>query len=208
MDKEILLSYQPNYYKNSKVIENINNAYAKELTKSQEKIINTLKQFFLLDADTSLNLWEKEFGIKTNTNLSLEERRKRLLSKIRGLGTSTINQIKNICLSYVEDANVIECNEDYSFTIELISSVGYPSFIMNLLEAIEEIKPAHLRFNIKMNGLTNDDLLLKTIMLSGEEVQVFPYQITHVQSKGKLNVALGNTQNAEIINVKPKGMVV
>lgn len=203
MDKETLLSYQPNYYKNSKVIENINNAYAKELTKSQQKIINTLKQFFLLDADTSLNLWEKEFGIKTNTNLSLEERRKRLLSKLRGLGTSTIEQIKSICISYVEKANVIENNVDYSFTIELISSVGFPTFIMNLLEMLEEIKPAHLRLNLKMNSLTNDELLFRTTMLFGEEVQVFPYQITDITSKGKLNIAMGNTQNAEIISVNP-----
>lgn len=203
MDKEALLSYQPNYYKNSKVIDNINNAYATELTISQQLIINTLNQFFLLDADTSLSMWEKEFGISINNNLSVDERRKRILSKLRGIGTSTIEQIKNICLSYVEKANVIENNEDYSFTIELISNVGYPTFIMNLLETIEDIKPAHLRLNLKMNSLTNDSLLFKTLMLCGEEIQVFPYQITNIQSKGKLNIALGNTQNAEIISVNP-----
>lgn len=203
MDKETLLYYQPDYYKNSKVIENINTAYAEELTRSQEKIINTLNQFFLLDADITLNIWEKEFAIKTNTNLSIDKRRKMILSKLRGLGTSTIEQIKSICISYVEKANVIENNVDYSFTIELISSVGFPTFIMNLLEILEEIKPAHLRLNLKMNSLTNDELLLKTTMLFGEEVQVFPYQITDITSKGKLNIAMGNTQNAEIISVNP-----
>lgn len=203
MDKETLLSYQPSYYKNSKIIKNINNAYSLELTKSQKKIINTLNQFFLLDADTSLDHWEKEFGISINNNLSLDERRKRILSKLRGLGTSTIEQIKSICLSYVEKANVIENNTDYSFTITLISSVGFPTFIMNLLEILEEIKPAHLRCNLKMNSLTNDRLLFRTTMLFGEEVQVFPYQITNISSKGKLNIALGNTQNAEIISVNP-----
>lgn len=203
MDKETLLYYQPDYYKNSKVIENINTAYAEELTRSQEKIINTLNQFFLLDADITLNIWEKEFAIKTNTNLSIDERRKMILSKLRGLGTSTIEQIKSICISYVEKANVIENNVDYSFTIELISSVGFPTFIMNLLEMLEEIKPAHLRLNLKMNSLTNDELLFRTTMLFGEEVQVFPYQITDITSKGKLNIAMGNTQNAEIISVNP-----
>ena len=203
MDKETLLSYQPDYYKKSKVIDNLNTAFASELTRSQEKIINTLNQFFLLDADTSLNLWEKEFGISINNNISVDERRKRILSKLRGLGTSTIEQIRNICLSYVEEADVIENNSDYSFTVELISSSGFPTWIMDLLEIIEEIKPAHLRINLQMSSLTRDNLLLKSTMLCGEEIHVFPYQITNIQSKGKLHIALGNTQNAEIISVNP-----
>lgn len=203
MDKETLLSYMPDYYKNSEVIKNILFANSIELTKAQEKIINTLNQFFLLDADTSLDRWENEFGITTNKSLTIDERRKRILSKLRGLGTSTIEQIKSICLSYVEDANIIENNSDYSFTIELISSYGFPIFIMNLLETLENIKPAHLRINYKMASITNDDLIFRSTMLLGEEVQVFPYQITNIGSKGKLTIALGNTQNAEIISVNP-----
>ena len=203
MDKKTLLSYQPDYYKNSKVIDNLNTAFATELTKAQKNIINTFNQFFLLDADTSLSRWEKEFGIAVNENLSIDERRKRILGKLRGLGTSTIKQIRSICLSYVEDADVIENNEDYSFTIKLISSVGFKKNIIDLLEILEEIKPAHLRINLQMDSLTNDNLIFKTTMLCGEEIQVFPYQITNVESKGKLHIALGNTQNAEIISVNP-----
>ena len=204
MDKKTLLSYQPDYYKNSKVIDNLNTAFATELTKAQKNIINTFNQFFLLDADTSLSRWEKEFGIAVNENLSIDERRKRILGKLRGLGTSTIKQIRGICLSYVEDADVIENNEDYSFTIKLISSVGFKKIIIDLLEILEEIKPAHLRINLQMDSLTNDNLIFKTTMLCGEEIHVFPYQITNIHSKGKLYIALGNTQNAEIISVNPR----
>ena len=204
MDKKTLLSYQPDYYKNSTVIDNLNTAFATELTKAQKNIINTFNQFFLLDADTSLSRWEKEFGIAVNENLSIDERRKRILGKLRGLGTSTIKQIRGICLSYVEDADVIENNEDYSFTIKLISSVGFKKIIIDLLEILEEIKPAHLRINLQMDSLTNDNLIFKTTMLCGEEIHVFPYQITNIHSKGKLYIALGNTQNAEIISVNPR----
>ena len=204
MDKKTLLSYQPDYYKNSKVIDNLNTAFATELTKAQKNIINTFNQFFLLDADTSLSRWEKEFGIAVNENLSIDERRKRILGKLRGLGTSTIKQIRIICLIYVEDADVIENNEDYSFTIKLISSVGFKKIIIDLLEILEEIKPAHLRINLQMDSLTNDNLIFKTTMLCGEEIHVFPYQITNIKSKGKLHIALGNTQNAEIISVNPR----
>lgn len=207
MDKSTLLSYQPDYYKKSKVIDNINNSNAIELTEIQEQIINTLNQFFLIDSDTSLDHWEKEFGITTDTKLIIDERRKRVLSKIRGLGTSTVAVIRNMCLSYVKKANIIENYSDYSFTIELISSVGFPYFIKNLFEILDQIKPAHLRVNYKMHSLTNDDLLFRTIMLCGEEVQVFPYQITNISSIGKIQFALGQTQSAETITVSPKGEI-
>ena len=72
MNKKTLLSYQPDYYKNSKVIDNLNTAFATELTKAQKNIINTFNQFFLLDADTSLSRWEKEFGVAVNKNLRID----------------------------------------------------------------------------------------------------------------------------------------
>ena len=55
-----------------------------------------------------------------------------------------------------------------------------------------------------MDSLTNDNLIFKTTMLCGEEIHVFPYQITNIHSKCNLHIALGNTQNAEIISVNPR----
>lgn len=203
MDKSKLLSHISDYYINSTLINDILNVNAIELTSTQESIINTLNQFFLLDADTSLSHWEKEFGIVTNKSLSNDERRKKVLSKLRGLNTSTLAQIKSICLSYVEQANIIENNADYSFTIELISHVGFPKFITDLFEILSQIKPAHLNVNYKLNSLTNDDLLFRTTMVFGEIVQVYPSQIDLISTIGQISIKLGNTHNAEIISVDP-----
>lgn len=44
-------------------------------------------------------------------------------------------------------------------------------------------------------------------MLCGEEISVYPYQITNLESIGKIDIALGQTQSAETIEIKPKGEI-
>lgn len=207
MDKATLLYYMPDYYKNSKVIDTINNANALELTKINEKIESALNQFFLTTADNSISRWENEFGIKADATKSLSERRNRILGKLRGLGTSTVQTIKNIALSYVNEVNVVENNSDYSFMLDLINNQGFPYILEDLYETIEEIKPAHLQANYKMTSNTKDTYNIRAFTLCGEEIKVFPYQITTVESSGKVKLALGQTQGAETISVNPKEVI-
>ncbi|WP_455795885.1 putative phage tail protein [Clostridium butyricum] len=121
-----LLSYMPDYYKNSKVIENLNNAEVEQINKLKEKIQNVFNQFFILTLDNELEHKEKEFGMKIDRNLSLEERRNRLLPKNRGQGTATLEMIKRVAESFADDVDIIEYNSNYSFLINLLSTKGFP----------------------------------------------------------------------------------
>lgn len=204
MDKATLLSYMPKYYKKSKVVENINNANSIELTTLDGKIEDVLNQFFLLDADSSIERWEKEFGIKIVKTQSLEERRNRVLAKLRGQGTSTVQTIKNMALSYVENADVIENNSDYSFMVSLTSHNGFPYELKGLYETIDELKPAHLQANYASTSITNDSITTRAVSISGEEIRVLPYRILNIESTGKVKFALGQSSGAEIISINPK----
>jgi len=145
LDKNTLFSYMPGYYKTSKVIDNINNANAKELNTFSNNLDSLLKQFFIDTADFSLGRWEKELGIDVNNNYNVEYRRSRILSKLRGQGTITVKLIKEVAESYNNGiVDVIEDNPSYSFTIKFISNKGVPPNLEDLKVAIEEIKPAHL----------------------------------------------------------------
>ena len=79
----------PKYYATSKIIENLNNANAKELTNFNTNLDTVLNQFFISTADFTLERWEKEFGIEINNNLNIEFRRTRIKAKMRGQGTVT-----------------------------------------------------------------------------------------------------------------------
>lgn len=145
MDKVTLFSYMPNYYKTSKIIDNLNNANAKELDGFDKKLDSVLNQFFLDTADFSLERWEKELGLEVNNSYDIEFRRSRIRSKRRGQGTITVNLIKNVAESFSNgEVDTIEDNPNYSFTVKFVGVKGIPPNLDDLKKAIEDIKPAHL----------------------------------------------------------------
>ncbi len=145
MDKNTLLSYMPGYYKTSKVVDNLNNANALELNNYHQKLEEVFNQFFINTADFSLEKWEKELGLVVDNSYNTEFRRSRIMSKIRGQGTVTINLIKAVSESYANgEVDVIENNSDYSFAVKFVGLKGIPPNLDDLKKAIEDIKPAHL----------------------------------------------------------------
>lgn len=159
MDKAALFFYMPKYYKDSKVIDNINNANSAELTLFKEKLDSTLNQFFIDTSDYTLERWEKELGLEVNNNLNVDFRRSRLRSKLRGQGTVTITLLKNVAESFSNgQVDVIEDNANYSFTIKFVGILGIPPNMEDLEKAIEEIKPAHLGFKFEYTYNTYDSL--------------------------------------------------
>ncbi len=104
-----------------------------------------IQQLFVETATEGLDLWEEDYGLSSYVGKPDDQRRSRIKSKIRGVGTITISLIKNVSESYVYGTvDVIENAEEYSFTIKFIDIRGIPPNIEDLEAAIEEIKPAHL----------------------------------------------------------------
>lgn len=199
-----LLSYMPDYYKNSKVIENLNNAEVEQINKLKEKIQNVFNQFFILTLDTELEHKEKEFGVKIDRSLSLEERKNRLLPKNRGQGTATLRMIKSVAESFAEEVEVIEDNPNYLFTINLLSKNGFPYKMDSLYEAIDVIKPAHLNRNYLFISETKQKINFGTVALSGEIVTIYPYQPKDIELKVTAQINNAIDINYEIATIYPK----
>lgn len=135
----------PNYYRASKVIDNLNSANALELDGFDKKLDGVLNQFFINTADYTLERWEKELGIDVNNSYDVEFRRSRIKSKLRGQGTVTVNLIKNVAESFSNgEVDILEDNPNYSFTVKFVGTKGIPPNLGDLQKAIEVIKPAHL----------------------------------------------------------------
>ncbi|QEK12571.1 DUF2313 domain-containing protein [Crassaminicella thermophila] len=166
-----LMKYLPGYYKTSQVIANITDVENSEIQQFKTSLDNTLNQFFVDLADTSLDRWEKELGIPVNKNKDIKYRRSVIKSKIRGQGTITINLIKNVAESYSNgEVEVTENNSNYLFTITFVGTKGIPPNMDDLKNAIEDIKPAHLGFTFEytyntyqyLSQFTHADLALYT----------------------------------------------
>ena len=105
------------------------------------------KELFAATAEKWISLWEAAYGIVSDENKSLADRRSRLISKVRGAGTTTAEQIRQVVSSFVNsDCEVIEHPASYSFDVKFVGVVGIPPNMADVKAAIEEIKPAHLAY--------------------------------------------------------------
>jgi uncharacterized protein YmfQ (DUF2313 family) len=145
-----LMKYLPFYYSNSEVMKNIQTSISKEIGRLYYSVEDILNQFFIDTATWSLNLWEKELGIKTDISKSYEFRREIIKAKLRGTGTVTKKMLKNTVLAYTNaEVSIIENPQDYSFIIKFIGVKGIPKNMAGLIETIENIKPAHLAYSFE-----------------------------------------------------------
>ncbi|MBO8169360.1 MAG: YmfQ family protein [Thermoanaerobacteraceae bacterium] len=154
------MQYLPYHYQESRVMKAIAEAQGSEVSSLYATLDEILKQFYVETAtDWGLDLWEEMLGLKSYAGKPVEQRSSRIISKLRGIGTVTISLIKNVAESYVN--GTVEVNEDntnYSFTVKFVDNLGVPPNLEDLMEAIEEIKPAHLEVKYEYKYLLISDI--------------------------------------------------
>ena len=153
-----MLTYLPRYYENSRVMRAILQAQGAELDKLRQALDEVLAQFFVDTATWGLSIWEQMLGLPPADDETIEERRDRIKSKIRGYGTATIRTIKKVAESY--DKGIIDVAEDFSkyTVIRFVDTTGIPSNIEDLKKIVRELVPAHLAIEYEFNFFIWDEL--------------------------------------------------
>jgi uncharacterized protein YmfQ (DUF2313 family) len=142
--KEIMGAMPP-YYAEAYIFKKIAQAEGEEFDDYREAISSILDQFYVRTATWGLDTWEDELGLPTDTTLTDDERRDRIVSKIRGQGTCTIFLVKNVSAAY--EKGTVEAIEDfaaYTIIVKFIDTTGIPTNLDNLKTALREIIPANL----------------------------------------------------------------
>ena len=144
-----LLEYLPNFYHNSDVIKTFMESNSIEVDTLKAYIEDLSKNLYVKTATWGLDLFEEELGLVTDKSISYEERRERILAKKRGNGTTTKAMIKNTAEAFSGgEVEVIENFSDYSFIVKFIGVLGIPKNLTLFKNMIEEIKPAHLNYEL------------------------------------------------------------
>lgn len=208
MDSSTLLAYQPGYYKTSKVMEQINNANSNELTLLNNKIAQVRDNYYFDTLDSNMcDRWEKILNITSQPSDDISYRRIKISSYFAGMGNFSAPMIKNIA-HYYSDADVDPVFDvpNFKILIKIISdfNAGLPYNLKYFEKVIEELQPATFQVDYNLNSKTKDVLNVNTFTLCGEEIRVFPYQLTTIESTGEINIAMGQTSGAETITVGPK----
>lgn len=158
-------------------------------------------QLLIVKATWGIELYEEVFGLtKPNGDeVSIEERRRRILAILAGTGTSTIANLEHMLnqLTGIVGAEIEEHNSEYYFNVTIPAD---DMFILTEAARLLDIyKPAHLAYII--TTYRKDSLYLASVQLSGEDTTLFPATFEDIEVVAVNKKASGSyTQEITVIH--------
>lgn len=128
-------------------------------------------------ADLLLGYWEKQYGLPTDSNLTKEQRRERIITKKQNRGPCNPARLEaavSAALGGVE-VNITENVAQNTFLVNIREVV--PSLVP-AVAVIERMKPAHLIYQIRVATQTVSDAEIKVAiaMTHAEQYRVEVFQ--------------------------------
>lgn len=149
--REEMQAYLPAYYDESPQMQELLKTQAQDVQKLRDDIRDGLDQFTIDTATWGLSRWETMCDVTTDESKPLVERRSVVQSKVRGIGKVDANLIKLRCDAYTNGD--VEVRFDGVIKVTFTSILGAPPNLQDLQQALEEIKPAHLRLEYEFRYL-------------------------------------------------------
>lgn len=101
-----------------------------------------------------LELWERAWGIPVDRAQTGQHRRERILAKIKGTGTTTLETLRGVAQSFSPyPVELVEEYGQYRFTFRYLGTVGEVADMAGLTAAVNELKPAHLAWDVKYQNI-------------------------------------------------------
>ncbi len=138
----------PYYYRKSKVVKDFYDAIQYILDKTKADITLADQRLFITTTD-EFTLHEKDVSLAKSDGLDDETRRARVIARLQGSRVLTVEALKELVALYEKSGvEINELYDKYAFTLEFVNREGVPENITEIISAIEEVKPAHLRIGL------------------------------------------------------------
>lgn len=172
-----ILSSLPNYYSESNVMKNVTGVIDSKLEVTTDKVDKLNDELIISKSVDNLKSYEKQYGIKTDNDKNMIERRAVIQAKRMSKCTFTKKQVKKLCLAFVNDVEIIEHNEEFYFEINIILHGELPYTLDSLYKIIDDFKPAHLevKYNLIINN--NGKLKIGVANVNLETTTIYPQEV-------------------------------
>lgn len=173
-----------------KHFQEITEAEIPEVDKLKLGLEDLNKQFYIDTATWGLSVYEKELGLSINPSKSLDEKRSIIKAKWIGTGKVDAEMLKVIISFFTNTPVKIEFDGQINIVFEGFNNTQINN--KDMLNAINEVKPAHLgkRFTVNhkemMNfyyGITNRQLRTNSY---------YPYSIEDVKITNPLRIGISS----------------
>ena len=130
-----------------------------ELDRMESDLAQLLSQFYIKTATYSLDRWEEDFGLAADPELTLQQRRARVLAKLNSRPPATVRRLENLVRQTMGEENVWieEHPEDYSFTV-YIQEDQLSDLLGIADQAMHDTRPAHLNYHFVERLIRNAQL--------------------------------------------------
>jgi hypothetical protein len=145
-----LMQYMPEYYYNSSVTISELDSQSYEVGKLLVTLEDVEKQLYIDSATWGLEIWERVYNLTPSPTDTYEDRREVLKAKMRGQGTTTKQMLINTATAFSGgEVEIIEHSAEYYFSLKFIGAKGIPQNMAGFLAMLEDVKPAHLNYDIQ-----------------------------------------------------------
>lgn len=153
--------YLPKYLKNSAIYSDIQRVLSIEHERYRLKIIELAKQFKPQTATFGLKDWQDELGINLNDEVDIEIRRSKVLAKLLGTATMTIENTNRLINLFTDDNSGYVRELPYPGTLQIVIPTAIVQ-LYDLRESLFEMMPAHLAIYFTFTTPDLIDEIIKT----------------------------------------------
>lgn len=143
------------FYGQSRTEGELISTLGREFDHVRGAVWSVLQQFFPQSATYAIASWEWENGLSIAPSMPLNDRRSRVLARLRGYGTTTMSRIRIVANSFENGTvEVIPDPNRYTLILRFADVHGEPPNLSALVDAIKLILPAHLFLKIERTYTT------------------------------------------------------
>lgn len=151
-----LMDYLPPLYQNSGEVRTFQEAWQPEIDMVWEAREDLKSQLNPHTATWGLALWEEAYGLTSDGSLSLDVRRNRVVARIRGMGTTTVEKLKSVVEAFCPgaDVTIVEHYGQYLVEISMTLTASGMEDSSGLRDELRLIMPAHLAWGYAITQQT------------------------------------------------------
>lgn len=201
-----LMSYLPEWYQESPETVAFQEAIQPELDMIWTARNDLLLQLNPNTATWGLAYWEEAFGLPVDETLPLEQRRVRVIARLRGMGTTTVTVLQSLVESFCPgcDVDIIEHYGEYLIEIRLGITDQAVEDTTGLTETLHLIMPAHLGWGYAFSVETTGTIIYGIASELAGRLEIWPLVAREVELADAFTAA-GALSCHGTIEIYPEG---
>lgn len=193
-----MMSFIPWYYLESVIMNEIMDASGIEFDNVRDTIDDILNQFFVETATWGLTYWEDFLDLPHDETLTDADRRSRIIQKINGSQTVTLDFLTKLVNQYVADKSGVVADHPETYSMEIDIPLIDKERLKKMRQDIDKYIPAHIGPYYKEIEKRLAQQNMAMIKATTKTVDIYPASLEKIEPETPYYVAMAMTMTEEL----------